>query len=52
MRRYHYKVTKAAFAWHRMQHSDPTHRQRLVQLEQQFQALRKELVPGNHVAVQ
>ena len=52
MRRYHYKVTKAAFAWHRMQHSDADNRQRLVQLEQQFQALRKELVPGNHVAVQ
>lgn len=51
MRRYHYKVTKAAFAWHRMRHSDPKAQKNLIVLEQQFQALRQELVPGAHVAV-
>lgn len=52
MRRYHLKVTKAAFAWHRMNHSDPKAQKNLIALEQQFQALRKQLMSGAHVAVQ
>jgi RsiW-degrading membrane proteinase PrsW (M82 family) len=52
IRRYHLKVTKAAFAWHRMNHGHPKAQKTLIVLEQQFQALRKELVPGAHVAVQ
>jgi RsiW-degrading membrane proteinase PrsW (M82 family) len=51
MNRYHLKVTEAAFAWHRMNHSDPKAQKTLIKLEQQFQALRKELVPGADVAV-
>jgi len=51
IRRYHLKVTKAAFAWHRMNHSDPKAQKNLIILEQQFQTLRKELAPGAHVAV-
>ena len=50
--RYHYKVTKAAFAWHRLNHGDAASRQHLTQLEQQFQTLRKKLAPSNRVAVQ
>lgn len=51
IRRYHLKVTKAAFTWHRMNHGHPKAQRNLIVLEQQFQALRKELVPGAHVAV-
>jgi len=52
IRRYHHSITKAAFAWHRMHHSDPRARQKLIVLEQQFQALRETLAPGAHVVVQ
>ncbi len=51
MNRYHLKVTEAAFAWHRMNHSDPKAQKNLILLEQQFQALRKQLVPNAHVVV-
>jgi RsiW-degrading membrane proteinase PrsW (M82 family) len=51
IRRYHLKVTKAAFAWHRMNHSDPKAQKNLIVLEQQFQTLRKELAAGTRVAV-
>lgn len=51
-RRYHYKVTKAAFAWHRLNNGDSTSRQRLKQLETQFLALREALVPNNQAAVE
>ncbi len=51
MNRYHRKVSEAAFAWHRMNHSDPKAQKNLIILEQQFQALRKELVSGAHVTV-
>jgi RsiW-degrading membrane proteinase PrsW (M82 family) len=50
--RYHLKLTEAAFAWHRMNHGDPKAQKNLIRLEQQFQALRKDLVPGNQVAIQ
>jgi hypothetical protein len=51
MNRYHLKVTEAAFAWHRMNHSDPKAQKNLINLEQQFQALRGQLVSGADVAV-
>ena len=50
--RYQLKLTEAAFAWHRMNHGDPKAQKNLIRLEQQFQALRKDLVPGNQVAIQ
>ncbi|MBN2394558.1 MAG: PrsW family intramembrane metalloprotease [Anaerolineae bacterium] len=50
--RYQLKLTEAAFAWHRMNHGDPKAQKNLIHLEQQFQALRKELVPGNQTAIQ
>ncbi len=43
IRRYHQKVTKAAFAWHRLQQGDTRARPRLVRLEQEFRQLRGEL---------
>ena len=49
--RYHLKLTEAAFSWHRMNHGDPKAQKTLIILEQQFQTLRKELVPGAHVVV-
>lgn len=49
--RYHLKVTEAAFAWHRMNHSDPKAQKNLIVLEQQFQTLRKQLVPDAHAVV-
>ncbi len=52
VQRYHQKLTEAAFAWHRMRHGDPKAQQNLVKLEQQFQALRKELAPNGLVAIQ
>jgi len=51
MNRYHLKVTEAAFAWHRMNYSDPKAQKILIALEQQFQALRKQLVPDAHLVV-
>ncbi|HQE92138.1 MAG TPA: PrsW family intramembrane metalloprotease [Anaerolineae bacterium] len=51
-RQYHQKVAEAAFAWHRVHHGDPQAQQNLSHLEQQFQALRQELVPDSQVALQ
>ena len=50
--RYHLKVTEAAFAWYRMNHGDPKAQKHLINLEHQFQALRKDLVSNNQVAIQ
>ena len=47
--RYQLKLTEAAFAWHRMNHGDPKAQKTLIRLEQQFQALRKDLVPGSQI---
>ncbi len=51
-RRYHQKLTEAAFAWHRMTLGDPKAQKNLINLEQQFQALRKDLVSSSQVAIQ
>ena len=52
MRRYHYKVTKAAFAWHRLNNGDSASQQRLKQLEAQFLALRKTFVPASQATTE
>lgn len=50
--RYQQKVTEAAFAWHRMNHGNPKAQKNLINLEQQFQALRKDLASSGQVAIQ
>jgi len=51
-KRYHYKVTKAAFAWQRMNLGDAQAKKNLARLEQEFLALRQSLVPNGEVAVE
>ncbi len=46
IRRYHQKVTEAAFAWHRLTHGDVGIRQHLEALEQEARDLRAELGQG------
>ncbi|MBN1875820.1 MAG: PrsW family intramembrane metalloprotease [Anaerolineae bacterium] len=41
--RYYYKVTKAAFIWHRMRHGDKKLKDRLVHLQREFVDLRQRL---------
>ncbi len=52
VQRYHRKISEAAFAWHRMNHGDSKAQKHLSQLEQEYQALRKELIAGHQIAVQ
>ncbi len=51
-RRYHNKVTEAAFAWHRMNNGDPDAQKRLVLLEKSFLVLRNGLTSGPDIVME
>ena len=46
LRRYHQKVTEAAFAWHRLRQGDMAAQPRLARLEREYRALRLVAIPG------